>query len=87
LVGEPASATQPSLWGLPVFRSATVPAGKFAMLDASCVALFLRQDAVVDLNESDGDNFVKNLITVRAELRAVLGVLVPAGCLYGDLTL
>lgn len=88
IIGQPAGALQPVLWGVPVFRSATVSAGKFLMADlAGSCALFMRQDAVVDMTESNDTDFVKNLITVRAELRAVLGVFVPAGVLYGDLTL
>lgn len=88
VIGQPAGALQPVLWGVPVFRSATVPAGKFLMADLSgSCALFMRQDAVVEMTESNEADFTANLVTVRAELRAVLGVFVPAGVLYGDLAL
>jgi len=87
IIGQPAGALQPYLWGVPVFKSATVAGGKFLLADlATSSALFLRQDAVVEMTESNDTDFVKNLVTIRAELRAVLGVLVPAGVLYGDLT-
>lgn len=88
ILGDPAAATAPVLWGVPVFKSASVASGKFLAADlASSAALFIRQDASVLMSDSDGTNFVQNLVTVLAELRAVLGVLVPAGVYYGDLTL
>jgi len=87
LIGQPAGALQPMLWGVPVFKSATIAAGKFLIADlASSSALFVRQDALVEMTNSNDTDFVKNLVTIRAELRAVLGVLVPAGVLYGNLT-
>lgn len=88
IIGQPAGALQPLLWGVPVFKSATITQGKFLMADlAGSSALFVRQDAVVEMTESNESDFTANLVTVRAELRAVLGVFVPAGVLYGDLTL
>lgn len=87
VIGQPTGALQPVLWGVPVFKSATIPQGKFLMFDSGCVALFLREDAVVRMSEADGDTFIKNVLTLLAEVRMVVGVLVPAGVLYGDLTL
>lgn len=88
ILGDPAAATLPVLWGVPVFKSASVASGKFLAADLqSSAALFVRQDAMVQMSDSDGSNFVQNLVTVLAELRAVLGVMVPAGVLYGNLTL
>lgn len=87
IIGQPAGALQPMLWSVPVFKSATIAAGKFLIADlASSSALFVRQDALVEMTNSNDTDFVKNLVTIRAELRAVLGVLVPAGVLYGNLT-
>lgn len=45
-----------------------------------------RQGVVVELSESDSDNFTKNLVTVRAERRLALTVEVPAALMGGDLT-
>jgi hypothetical protein len=41
---------------------------------------------VVDMSESDSDNFTKNLITLRAERRLALTSEVPAAIRGGDLT-
>lgn len=88
ILGDPASATGASLWGIPVFRSASMASGKFLIGDfLASTALFMRQDAIVQMTESNDTDFVKNLVTVRAELRAVIAALVPGGLRYGNLTL
>jgi HK97 family phage major capsid protein len=45
-----------------------------------------RQGVVIELSESDSDNFTKNLVTIRAERRLALTVEVPAALQGGDLT-
>jgi hypothetical protein len=45
-----------------------------------------RVGIVVDMSDSDGDNFRFNLITIRAERRLALTVEKPAAIRYGDLT-
>ncbi len=88
ILGDPSSSTGPALWGIPVFRSASMTSGKFLIGDfASSTALFMREDAIVQMTESNDTDFTKNLVTIRAELRAVIAALVPAGMRYGNLTL
>lgn len=78
---------QPRLWGLPVVQSVGVTADTFAV-GAFNVAgtIHNREGVVVQLSESDGDNFTKNLITLRAERRLALTIEVPAAIRGGDLT-
>lgn len=80
-------AGTPVLFGLPVIQSTgmaldTVAVGNFAQ---SCT-IYDREGVTVDMSESDGDNFTKNLITIRAERRLALVVERPAAIQAGDLT-
>lgn len=77
----------PLVWGMPVVASNDVASGKFYVMSSDAIQLFMRQGAVVEMFEQDGDNVTKNLITIRAELRAALAVYRPAAVRYGDLTL
>jgi len=45
-----------------------------------------REGVVVEMSDSDGDNFQKNLITLRAERRLALATEKPAAVRGGDLT-
>ena len=86
LVGKPIDGGLMSLWGVPVYSTTAVTAGTFVMLDTEqAVSLHQRMEAVVEMSDSDEDNFQKNLITIRAETRLALAVALPAGVRYGDL--
>lgn len=75
------------LWGIPVVQSVGVTADTF-LVGAFQQAYMVhnREGVVVELSDSDGDNFQKNLITVRAERRLALATEVPAAVRGGDLT-
>lgn len=75
----------PIIWGIPVVTSNDVPAGKFFMGDSNAFQLFMRQNVMVEMFEQDSDNVQKNLLTIRAEMRAALAVYTPAAVRYGDL--
>jgi HK97 family phage major capsid protein len=76
----------PLIWGLPVVASNDVASGKFYLLDSNAMQLFMRQGITVEMFEQDGDNVTKNLLTIRAEMRAALAVFVPLAVRYGSLT-
>lgn len=72
------STVTPVLWGVPVVLSAAMPAGKYWCGNVTMgVAGYVRQEVTVDLSTEDGDNFTKNLVTIRAEMRAGFGIAVP----------
>ncbi len=77
----------PRLFGLPVIQTIGVAADTFAVgaFRQACT-VYNRQGVNIDLSESDGDNFTKNLVTIRAERRLALAVEVPAAIRAGDLT-
>lgn len=78
---------QARLWGLPVIQSVGVTADTLAVgAFAQAYMIYNREGVVVELSDSDGDNFQRNLITVRAERRLALATERPAAVRAGDLT-
>jgi len=87
ILGDPGFNQPPSLFGLPVVSSNAVTADNVLIMSIGQAATFYnREGVVVDLSDSDSDNFTKNLITIRAERRCMLAVERPAAVRYGDLT-
>jgi HK97 family phage major capsid protein len=74
----------PQVWGLTVIPSNDVPSGKFFVMDSAAVQLWMRQAATVEMGYVN-DDFTKNLITLRAELRAALAVYHVPAVQYGNL--
>lgn len=75
------------LFGIPVVQSVGVAADTFAMgAFSQAYTLYNREGVVVEMSESDSDNFTKNLITIRAERRLALATEVPGAIRAGDLT-
>jgi HK97 family phage major capsid protein len=80
-------AGNPRLFGVPVVQSVGMTADTFAVGNfAQHGTIYDREGVVVDMSESDSDNFTKNLITLRAERRLALTSEVPAAIRAGDLT-
>ena len=75
------------LFGIPVVQSVGVTADTVAVgAFSQAYTVYNREGVTVELSESDGDNFTKNLITVRAERRLALATEVPGAIRAGDLT-
>jgi HK97 family phage major capsid protein len=75
----------PMVWGLPVILSNEVASGKFFVGDSNQFQLFVREGVVVEMFEQDDVNVQKNLLTIRAEMRAAFAVYTPNAINYGDL--
>jgi HK97 family phage major capsid protein len=86
IIGDPSAGGLMTLWGISVYVSNFISAGSFIMMDSSSTALWMRQEIDVRFTESNEDDFVRNIFTARAEARAGLGVLLPAGIRYGALS-
>lgn len=81
------SLGNPVLFGCRVVQSVGMTADQFAVGDFNQHGtVYDREGVVVDMSESDSDNFTKNLITLRAERRLALTSEVPAAIRGGDLT-
>ena len=81
------SAGQAFLFGLPVIQALGMAADTFQIGRFSeAYMLYNREGVVVEMSDSDSDNFTKNLITLRAERRLALATEKPAAVRGGDLT-
>jgi HK97 family phage major capsid protein len=83
--GFVAAGMAPTVWNVPVITTSDLTAGKFIMGSRDAMRLVVRQEATFEISEHTDDDFVKNLLTLRAEMRGCLAVLVPAAIRYGDL--
>lgn len=77
----------PRLFGIPVITSVGMTADNVAVgAFGQAYMIHNREGVVIELSDSDSDNFTKNLITVRAERRLALATERPAAVRAGDLT-
>lgn len=87
LLGDPGSSVVPALFGRPVVASNAMVAGSVWVGSLSQAAtLHNREGIVVDLSDSDENNFQLGLVTIRAMRRMALTVEKPAAARYGSLT-
>ena len=85
ILGDPGEATAPVLFGLPVVATTAMTVDKFLVGDfARAATLYDREGANVALSTEDGDNFVKNMVTIRAEERLGLAIKQATALSYGD---
>jgi len=84
--GGPSAIGAPRLWGLPVVESEANTAGFGLCADWRMAMLWDREQAQILMSDSHSDFFVRNLIAILAELRAVLAVYRPAAFVEMDLT-
>lgn len=81
------SMGRPVLFGRRVVTSVGMTADTFAVgAFGDHGTIYDREGVVVEMSDSDSDNFTKNLITLRAERRLALASEVPAAIRAGDLT-
>ena len=82
ILGGPGSASEKSLWGVPVITSSSITQGKYLIPNLSLGAAILdRQELVIDMERTQ-DDFIKNLLTIRVERRLGLAIL-DAGAIAG----
>lgn len=84
LFANPQSRAEASLWGLPVVPTMGMTAGDFlvgAFRDGA--QIFDREDANVVVATQNEDDFVKNMVTIRAEERLALIVKRPEAFITG----
>lgn len=75
----------PQLWGRPIVETQAMDENEF-LVGAFRVAakIWDRMDIEVLISSEDRDNFVKNMLTVRAEERLALAIRRPAALVTGD---
>jgi HK97 family phage prohead protease len=62
----------------PIVTSAEMSANAVLIADLSQVILRIKSDMVTDLSEHTGDNFTRNLVTFRTEMRCALAIYSPS---------
>jgi HK97 family phage major capsid protein len=83
IVGDPAAGNTRQVWGLPVTVSASMSDNAFLVCDLpSAAELRIRQEATVDFGYVN-DDFIKNLVSCRCEMRCTLAVARPSGVVKG----
>jgi HK97 family phage major capsid protein len=85
IIGNPADSNTPRLWNLPVVETQamsedTFLTGAFRM----GAQIFDRMDIEVLLSTENEDDFIKNMITIRAEERLALAVYRTESFVYGS---
>ncbi len=85
-IAADARAVNPDVaWGVRVVKSKAVGKGKFIVVDATQITLWVRQGMSVETSNADQDDFTKGLVTVLATQRCALTVENKVGVIYGDL--
>ena len=85
IVGNPITGViVPTLWGLPVVISNTMPVGRFLIgaFSSQC-AIWDRMQATLEVSTDHADYFVRNLVAVRCEERLALTVYRSTAFRYG----
>ena len=72
------------IWGVPVILNANVQSGKFHMGNFYEGAKIIERQSFAIEMDREGDDFTKNLMTLRAERRLDLAVVQPKSLCYGD---
>jgi len=87
-LGSPALITSPlSLWGIPVVLSLAQTAGSYLVWMFNPYSqIFDRDAAAVEVAEQNQDDFVRNVVTVRAEERLALAIYQPGAFAKGTFT-
>jgi len=87
-MGAPALISGPlTLWGLPLVVSKAMASGSYLVgqFNPYC-QIFDREDAKVDLADENQDDFVRNLLTIRAEERLAFAIYQPGAFAKGTFT-
>ena len=86
IFANPQGLAGPILWGRPVVPTKRIGVGNF-LVGAFKLAgqIFDRMDTEVRISDQDRDNFIKNMLTVRAEKRLALVVRRPGALVKGAL--
>ncbi len=76
--GPPMDAGPMRIWGIPVLATTAITENTGLVGDFRQAQLVMRQGVTLQVSDSHDDYFVKNLLAIRAELRAALAVYRPA---------
>jgi HK97 family phage major capsid protein len=85
IFGDPADKKGPTMWGVPVVVTNQIAATRFLVGDMQQAGvIFDRQQPTMELSAHDGDNFTKNMLTIRVESRMALAVIRATALIRGN---
>jgi HK97 family phage major capsid protein len=85
--GNPATGNAPMLWGKQVVDTNSMTAGEWLVGDLRMAAtLYERSGVEILISSEHGDNFVKDMLTMKARQRLALAVKRAAALVTGDFT-
>jgi HK97 family phage major capsid protein len=88
IFANPQGIAGPVLWGRPVVPTKRIGANNFLTGNFKLAGqIFDRMDTEVRISDQDRDNFIKNMLTIRAEKRLALVVRRPGALVKGSLAI
>lgn len=85
--GNPGAQSSPSLWGKEVVESNSMSVGEWLTGDLQMAAtLYDRSEADITISSEHGDNFIEDMLTMKARKRVALAVKRAAAMVTGDFT-
>lgn len=83
--GGPFSTAEPMLFQKPIALTTAMEQDSFLVGQFAVGAeIFEREETTVEISTEDRDNFIRNLVTVRAEERIILATYQPEAFVVGD---
>lgn len=73
----------PQLAGVPIVMSTAQTSGTFLVLARESAQVFFRKELSVEFSNQNEDNFIKGMVTVRAQKRLALAIYRPTALLTG----
>jgi len=72
-----------SLDGIRIVESSAITSGDFLVGDGSAAQVFDRRQMTLEMTNTNEDNFIKGMVTVRISERLTVAVYRPKGFIYG----
>jgi len=76
----------PQLAGVPIVTTTAITSGDFLILSRNAAQVFFRKELTVEFSNQNEDNFIKGMVTVRAQKRLALAIYRTTPLLTGDFT-
>jgi len=78
------SSFSPTVWGMNLVESEAVPPGTALVGDFRRAVLFDRENVTITVGTA-GDDFIRNIVRILAEMRAGFGVIRPTAFVAADI--
>jgi HK97 family phage major capsid protein len=76
----------PNILGVPIVQTTAMTEGDFLLHARNAAQAFFKKELTIEFSNQNEDNFVKGMVTVRAQKRLALPIYKPTAILTGDFT-